>query len=185
MSTLLRCLLEPATGFTGSSMTMALSACLGCASMLTSQSSRVYCSNVLLDDAVFGSTILAGRGGGCMTCLVAAHFAASFHIMPLIAFSDHCLANGLITSETHWEVRPACLLSHWWTSISSSVPLFHWGYAVGALNHIQPPLLFGILYWFSVNISYVPGALNISQNLILKPWAMPFGVTFQDRKSVV
>ena len=28
-------------------------------------------------------------------------------------------------------------------------------------------------------MSYVLGALNISQNLILKAWAMPFGVTFQ------
>ena len=26
---------------------------------------------------------------------------------------------------------------------------------------------------------YVPGALNVSQNLILKAQAMPFGVTFQ------
>ena len=43
---------------------------------------------------------------------------------------------------------------------------------------IQPSLLFGNLYWLSVSISYVLGALNVSQNLILKAWAMPFGVTF-------
>ena len=31
----------------------------------------------------------------------------------------------------------------------------------------------------SISISYVPGVLNVSQNLILKARAMPFGVTFQ------
>ena len=82
------CLLESATVFTGSSTTMALSDCLGHFSTSTNQLSRVYYLNALLDDAVFGSTILAGCGGGHMTCLVAAHFAALFHVMPLIAFSD-------------------------------------------------------------------------------------------------
>ena len=81
MSTLLGCLFEPATDFTGSSMTLALSACLGCAFALTNQSRRVYCLNALLNYAVFGSTILSRCGGGHMTCLVAAHFAASFHIV--------------------------------------------------------------------------------------------------------
>ena len=94
------CLLEPATGFAGSSTIMASSDCLGHASALTNRLSRVYCSNALLDDAVFGSTILARCGGGHMTCLVAACSAASFHTMPLIAFSDCCLANGLMTSDT-------------------------------------------------------------------------------------
>ena len=61
---------------------------------------------------------------------------------------------------------------------SSSVPSFHSGHAVGALNCIQPSLLFGNLYWSSVSISYIPGVLNISQNLILKAQAMLFGVTF-------
>ena len=140
------CLLESATVFAGSSTTMASSDCLGCFSASTNQLSRVYCLNALLDDAVFGSTILARCGGGCMTCLVAACFAALFHIMPLIAFSDHCLANSSMTSETHSEVRPVCSLSHWRTFTSSSVPSFHSGHAVGALNRIQPSLLFGILY---------------------------------------
>ena len=142
----LGCLLESATVFTGSSMIMALSDCLRHFSTLANRVSRVYCSNALLDDAGFSSTILAGCGGGHMTCLVAAHFAASFHIMPLIAFSDCHLAKGLMTSETHSEVRPACLLSHWRTFASSSVPSFHSGHAVGAHNCIQPSLLFGILY---------------------------------------
>ena len=146
MSTLSGCLLESATVFTGSSMIMVSSDCLRCFSTSANQVSRVYCLNALLNDAVFGSTILARCGGGHMTCLVAARFAASFHIMPLIAFSNHHLANGLMTSETHSEVRPACSLSHWRTFTSSSVPSFHSGHAVGALNHIQPPLLFGILY---------------------------------------
>ena len=140
------CLLESAIVFTGSLTTIVLSDCLGHFSTLTNQLSKVYCSNALLDDAVFGSTILARCGGGCMTCLVAAHFAALFHVMPLIAFSNHHLANGLMTSETHSEVRPVSSLSHWRTCTSSSVPLFHLGHAVGALNHIQPSLLFGILY---------------------------------------
>ena len=69
------------------------------------------------------------------------------------------------------------LLSQWRTVMSSSIPSFYLGHAVGALNRIQPSLLFGSLYWLSVSISYVPGALNISQNLILKAQAMPFGVT--------
>ena len=139
-------LLASATVFTGSLTTMASSDCLGRFSTLTNQLSRVYCSNPLLYDAVFGSTILAGHGGGHMTCLVAARCAASFHVVPLIAFSHHHLVNGLMTSATHSEVRPACSLSHWMTFISSSVPLFHLGHVVGALNHIQPSLLFGILY---------------------------------------
>ena len=105
--------------------------------------------------------------------------AASFHVVPVIAFSDCHLANGSMTSVTHSEVRPAFLLSQWRTAMSLSFPLFHLGHAVGALNHIQPSLLFGSLYWFSVSISYVLGALNVSQNLIQKAWAMPFGVTFQ------
>ena len=63
-----------------------------------------------------------------MTCLVAAHFAASFHVIPLVVFSTHCLVNGLITSETHSEVKPVCMLSHWRIFTSSSVPLFHLGH---------------------------------------------------------
>ena len=146
MSTSLGCLLEPATGFTGSLMTIASSNGLDRASMLASQLSRVYCSNALLDNVVFGSNTLAGHGGGRMTCLAAARFAASFHIIPVMAFSTHCLANGPITSETHSEVRPVCMLSHWRTFASSSVPSFYSGHAVGALNCIQPSLLFGCLY---------------------------------------
>ena len=144
------CLLEPATGFTGSSMTMASSRGFDWASASASQLSRVYCSNALLDDAVFGSTTLARHGGGHMTCLAAARFAASFHIIPLVVFSTCHLANGSITSETHSEVRPACMLSHWRIFASLSVPSFHLGHAVGALNHIQPSLLFGNLYWLMV-----------------------------------
>ena len=140
------CLLEPATGFTSSSTTMASSDCLGRTSASTNQLSRVYCSNALLEDAVFGSTILARCGGGRMTCLAAACFAASFHIVSLIAFFNCCLENGSMTSEIHSEVRPVCSLSHWRTFTSSSVPLFHLGHVVGALNCIQPSLLFGCLY---------------------------------------
>ena len=178
MSSLSGCLLKPATGFAGSSMTIASSRDLDCASASASWASSVYWLNSPLDEAVFSSTALAGCGGGHVTCLVAAHFAASFHIRLWIMFSDCHLANGSMTSVMHSEVRPACLLSQWRTVISSSVPSFHLGHAVGALNHIQPSLLFGILYWFSVSMPYVLGALNVSQNLILKAWAMPFGVTF-------
>ena len=81
-----------------------------------------------------------------MTCLAAAHLAASFHVIPMVAFSDHHLANGSITSVMHSEVRPAFLLSQWRIMMSSSIPSFHSGHAVGALNHIQPSLLFGNLY---------------------------------------
>ena len=163
------CLLEPATGFTGSSTIMAL--LHGCVFTFTAsdnQSSSVYCSNVLGDGAVVDSTSLTGCGGGCETCLVAACLAASFHVFPDMAFSDHRLANGSITSAMHSEVSPVFWLSQGRTFSSSSIPSFHSGHAVGALNHIQPSLLFGILYQLSVNISYVPGALNVSQNLILK-----------------
>ena len=146
MSSSSGCLLEPATGFTGSLMTIALSMGLNCSSASVNRVSRVYCLNSLLDEAVFGSTTLARCGGGHMTCLAAACFAALFHIMPWIAFSDHCLVNSSMASEMHSEVRPACLLSQWRTFIFSSVPLFHLGHAVGALNRIQLSLLFGILY---------------------------------------
>ena len=141
------CLLEPATGFTGSSTIMALSCgCVFTFAVSDNQSSSVYCSNVLGDGAVVDSTALMGRGGGCETCLVAARLAASFHVLPDMAFSDHRLVNGLITSATHSEVSPAFWLSQWRTFSSSSVPSFHSGHAVGALNHIQPSLLFGSLY---------------------------------------
>ena len=179
MSSLLGCLLELATGFVGSLMTMASSNSLDCASTSVSWASSVYWSNSPLNEAVVSSTTLAGCGGGHMTCFVAECFAASFHVILWVVFSNCHLANGLMTSVMHSEMRPAFLLSQWRTVISSSIPLFHLGHAVGALNCIQPSLLFGILYWCSVSISYVPGALNISQNRILEAWAMPFGVTFQ------
>ena len=147
MSSSLGCLLEPATGFAGSSMTMASSIGFVCAFAASdSQSSSVYCSKVPSDGAVVNSTALTGHEGGHMTCLTAARRAASFHILPVMAFSDHLLANGLITSVMHSEVSPAFWLSQWRTFSSSSVPSFHLGHVVGALNHIQPSLLFGSLY---------------------------------------
>ena len=141
------CLLEPATGFTDSLMIMALSLGFVCAFTASdSQSSSVYCSKVPDDGAVVDSAPLTGRGGGCVTYLAAARLAASFHVFPEMAFSDRLLANGLITSVMHSEVSPAFLLSQWRTFSSSSIPLFHSEYAVGALNRIQPSLLFGSLY---------------------------------------
>ena len=135
MSTSLGCLLEPATGFAGSSMTMTSSSGFVCASTLNSQVSNVYWSNSPLEGAVVDSTALGGHGGGRMTCLVAAHFAASFYVAPVVAFSNFHLANGLIPSVTHSEVTPAFLLSQWKTAISSSIPSFHLGHAVGAYSH--------------------------------------------------
>ena len=96
MSVLSGCLLEPATGFTGLSTIMTLSC--GCVFAITAsdnRSSSVYCSNVPGNGAVVDSTALMGRGGGHETCLVAAHLAASFHILPDMAFSDRHLANGV------------------------------------------------------------------------------------------
>ena len=81
-----------------------------------------------------------------MTCLIAAYFAALFHVVRVMAFSACYLANGSITSETHSEVRPVCTLSHWRIFASLSIPSFHSGHVVGALNCIQPSLLFGSLY---------------------------------------
>ena len=141
------CLLEPATGFTGSSTIMASSLSFVCAFAASdNQSSSVYCSNVPGNRAVVDSTALMGHGGGRVTCLTAARLAASFHVLPDMAFSDHLLANGSITSVTHSEVSPAFWLSQWRTFSSSSVPSFHSGHAVGALNGIQLSLLFGSLY---------------------------------------
>ena len=141
------CLLEPATGFAGSSMIMVSSLGFVCTFTASdNRSSSVYCSNVPGDGAVVDSTALTGRGGGHVTCLAAACFAASFHILPEMAFSNCLLANGSITSVTHSEVSPAFLLSQWRTFSSSSVPSFHLGHAVGALNQIQPSLLFDSLY---------------------------------------
>ena len=141
------CLLEPATGCAGSSTIMV--SLLGFVCTFTAsdnRSSSVYCSNVLGDGAVVDSTALMGRGGGCMTCLTAARLAASFHVLPDMVFSNHLLVNGSITSVMHSEVSPAFWLSQWRTFSSSSVPSFHLGHAVGALNCIQPSLLFGNLY---------------------------------------
>ena len=106
-STSSECLLEPATGFTGSSMTMVSSNGFACASASNSQASNVYWSNSPLDRTVVDSTALGGCGGGHMTCLTAAHLAASFHVLPVIAFSNCHLANSSMTSVMHSEVRPA------------------------------------------------------------------------------
>ena len=142
-----RCLLEPATGFAGSLMTMASSLGFVCTFAASdNQLSSVYCSKVPDDGAVVDSTALTERGGGQVTCLAAAHLAASFHVLPVMVFSNCLLANGSITSVTHSEVSPAFLLSQWKSFSSSSIPLFHSGHAVGALNCIQPSLLFGNLY---------------------------------------
>ena len=141
-SVLSGCLLEPATGFTGSLTIMASSLGFICTFTASdNQSSSVYFSNVPCDGAVVDSTALTEHGGGHVTCLTAARLAASFHVLPDMAFSNHCLANGSITSATHSEVSPAFWLSQWRTFSSSSVPSFHLGHAVGALNRIQPSLL--------------------------------------------
>ena len=141
------CLLEPATGFAGSSTIMASSLGFVCTFAVSdNRLSSVYCSNVPGNGAVVDSTALMGCGGGCVTCLTAARLAASFHVLPDMAFYNHHLANGSITSLTHSEVSPAFWLSQWRTFSSSSVPSFHSGHAVGALNRIQPSLLFGSLY---------------------------------------
>ena len=168
-------LLEPATGFAGSLMTIASSLDFVCAfSASDNQLSSVYCLKVPDDGAVVDSTALTGCGGGRVTCL-----APSFYLLLVMVFSDCLLANSLITSVMHSEVSPAFLVSQWRTFSSSSVPSFHSGHVVRALKHLQQSLLFGNLYWLSVSISYVLGALNVSQNLILKAQAIPFGVTFQ------
>ena len=147
MSVSSKCLLEPATGFTGSSMIMESSCgCVLAFAMSDNQSSSVYCLNVPGDGAVVDSTALMGRGGGHETCLVAACLAALFHVLPDMAFSNCHLVNGLITSVMHSEVSPAFWLSQWRIFSSSSVPSVHSGHAVGALNCIQPSLLFGSLY---------------------------------------
>ena len=141
------CLLEPATGFTGSSTIMVSSrGCVFAISAADNRLSSVYCSKVPGDRAVVDSTALMGRGGGRETCLVAAHLAASFHVLPDMAFSDRRLVNGSITSAMQSEVSPAFQLSQWRIVSSSSVPSVHSGHAVGALNRIQPSLLFGSLY---------------------------------------
>ena len=141
------CLLEPATGFTGSLTIMAsLCGCVFAFAASDNRLSSVYCLNVPGDGAVVDSTALMGHGGGRETCLVAACLAASFHVLPDMAFSARHLANGLITSATHSEVSPVFWLSQWRTFSSSSIPSFHLGHAVGALNCIQPSLLFGNLY---------------------------------------
>ena len=147
MSMLSGCFLEPATGFAGSLTTMALLLGFVCA-FATSDNrlSSVYCLKVPDDRAVVNSTALTGHGGGYVTCLAAACLAASFHILPVMEFSDRLLANSLLTSVMHSEVSLAFLLSQWRTFSSSSIPLFHLGHAVWALNCIQPSLLFGNLY---------------------------------------
>ena len=164
------CLLEPATGFAGSLTTMASSIGFVCTFTPSDNwSSSVYYSKVPDDRAVVNSTALTGHGGH-VTCLTAACLAASFHILPVMVFSDCLLVNGSITSVMHSEVSPAFLLSQWRFISSSSVPSFHLGHAVGALNHIQPSLLFGSLYWLSVSILYVPGALNCWDALKYPLW---------------
>ena len=110
------CLLEPATGFAGSSTIMALLLGFVCTFAVSDNWSRnVYCSKVPDDGAVVDSTALTGHGRGRVTCLAAACLAASFHALPVMAFSDRLLANGLITSVMHSEVSLAFLLSQWRT----------------------------------------------------------------------
>ena len=90
------CLLEPPTGFAGSSMIMASLLGFVCTfSASDNQSSSVYCSKVPDNGAVVDSTALPGCGGGHVTCLTAACFAALFHVLPEMAFSNCLLANGL------------------------------------------------------------------------------------------
>ena len=147
------CTYLPATGFTGLSMTMSSLVETNWASASVNLSSSVVCSNILLDDVAVCVTTLAGHGGGCIDCLAAMRFVASFHIVLFVVFLTHCLVNSSITSETHSEVRPAWMLSHWRTLTSSFVPSFHLGHVVGVCNCIQPSLLFGILYWPLVSMS--------------------------------
>ena len=62
------CLLEPATGFAGSSTTMASSLGFVCAFAVSdNQLSSVYCSKVPDNGAVVDSTALTGPGGGRVT----------------------------------------------------------------------------------------------------------------------
>ena len=76
------CLLEPATGFAGSLTTMVSSLGFVCTFAVSdNQLSSVYCSNVPDNREIVDSTTLTGHGGGCVTCL-----AASFHILPVMAF---------------------------------------------------------------------------------------------------
>ena len=90
------CLLEPATGFAGSSMIMVSSLGFVCTFAASdNRLSSVYCLNVPCDGAVVNSTALPGCGGGHVTCLTAACFAALFHVLPEMAFSNCLLANGL------------------------------------------------------------------------------------------
>ena len=105
-------LLEPATGFTGSSTIMASFLGFVCTFAASdNQLSSVYCLNVPCDGAVVDSTALTECGGGRVTCLTAAHLAALFHVLPDMAFSNRCLANGSMTSAMHSEVSPALWLS--------------------------------------------------------------------------
>ena len=65
-SVLSGCLLEPATGFTGSSTIMASLLGLVCAFAASdNQLSNVYCLNVPCDGTVVDSTASAERGRGC------------------------------------------------------------------------------------------------------------------------
>ena len=138
-------LLEPATDFAGSSMTMASLIGFVCTFAASdNRLSSVYCLKVPDDRAVVDSTALTGRGGGHVTCL-----AASFHILSVMVFSNCLLANSSITSVTHSEGSPAFLLSQWRTFSSSSVPSFHSGQAVGALNLVQPSL---IVLWIKASV---------------------------------
>ena len=114
MSMLLGCLLESATSFASLLMTMAPLIGFVCAFAASdSRLSSVYCSKVPGDGAVVDSTALTGCGGGRVTCLTAACLAASFHVLLVMAFSDHVLVNGLITTgkgvysqlgNMHWKV---------------------------------------------------------------------------------
>ena len=85
MSVWLGCVFESATGFAGSSMTMASSIDFVCTFTASdSWLSSVYCSKVPSNGAVVDSTALTGCGGGHVTCLTAARLAASFHVLPVV-----------------------------------------------------------------------------------------------------
>ena len=119
------CLLEPATGFAGSSTIMASSLGFVCTFTASDNwSSSVYCSNVPGNGAVVNSTALMGHGGGRVTCLTAARLAASFYVLPEMAFSNCLLVNGSIISVMHSEVSPVLDTDHWCIS-NKSIPLCH------------------------------------------------------------
>ena len=156
------CLLEPATGFAGSLMIMASSLGFVCAFAASdNQSSSVYCSNVLCDGAVVDYCLdrtwrsSCDRLDSCMFGSFVPRLARYGIFRPPSGKRFNYLCDAL-------RGKPSVLaepVENFFILLRPFVPFGTCGW--GSQPHTAIIAVWQ-LYWLSVSISYVPGALNVS-----------------------